>query len=328
MSSHERGTDSMQSTMMALRAHARGGPEQLVYEQAPVPEAGPGEALVEVHAAAITFAELTWDQTWMTLDGRDRTPTIPSHEVSGTVVALGLDASGVAVGEEVYGLIDFDRDGAAAQYVTLPAADLAARPRSVSHVDTATLPLAALTAWQALVDHAALKPGERVLVTGGAGGVGSYVVQLAASLGGSVTATGRAAQREFVLGLGAGAFLTSDSGTGSDPAPAPPGDGFDVVIDTVGGAVLDASYGLARRGGRLVTLGEPPDADKAAALGVQATFFVVEPDTAELAHLAALVEDGKLRPVLSQTFPLRDGREAFQSATVPHPPGKTVLIVR
>jgi NADPH:quinone reductase-like Zn-dependent oxidoreductase len=328
MSSHERGTDSMRSTMMALRAHARGGPEQLVYEQAPVPEAGPGEALVEVHAAAITFAELTWDQTWMTLDGRDRTPTIPSHEVSGTVVALGLDASGVAVGEEVYGLIDFDRDGAAAQYVTLPAADLAARPRSVSHVDTATLPLAALTAWQALVDHAALKPGERVLVTGGAGGVGSYVVQLAASLGGSVTATGRAAQREFVLGLGAGAFLASDSGTGSDPAPAPPGDGFDVVIDTVGGAVLDASYGLARRGGRLVTLGEPPDADKAAALGVQATFFVVEPDTAELAHLAALVEDGKLRPVLSQTFPLRDGREAFQSATVPHPPGKTVLIVR
>ena len=315
----------MQSTMMALRAHARGGPEQLVYEQAPVPEAGPGEALVEVHAAAITFAELTWDQTWMTLDGRDRTPTIPSHEVSGTVVALGLDASGVAVGEEVYGLIDFDRDGAAAQYVTLPAADLAARPRSISHVDTATLPLAALTAWQALVDHAALKPGERVLVTGGAGGVGNYAVQLAASLGGSVTATGRAVQREFVLGLGASTF---DSTDGASPAEASREDGFDVVIDTVGGGVLDASYGLARRGGRLVTLSAPPDADKAAALGVQATFFVVAPDATELAHLAGLVDDGRLRPVLSQTFPLRDGRQAFQSATVPHPPGKTVLIVR
>jgi NADPH:quinone reductase-like Zn-dependent oxidoreductase len=318
----------MQSTMMALRAHSRGGPEQLVYEQAPVPEAGPGEALVEVHAAAITFAELTWDQTWLTLDGRDRTPTIPSHEVSGTVVGLGPGIGGVAVNDEVYGLIDFDRNGAAAQYVTLPAADLAARPRSVSHVETATLPLAALTAWQALVDHAALKPGERVLVTGGAGGVGSFVVQLAASLGGSVTGTGRAAQREFVLGLGAGAFLASDSGPGSGPTPAPRGDGFDVVIDTVGGAVLDASYGLTRRGGRLVTLGAPPDADKAAALGVQATFFVVAPDAAELAHLAGLVDDGKLRPVLSQTFPLRDGRDAFESAAVPHPPGKTVLIVR
>jgi NADPH:quinone reductase-like Zn-dependent oxidoreductase len=324
----------MPPTMMALRAHARGGPEQLVYERAPTPVPGPGEALVEVHAAAITFAELTWDQTWTTRDGRDRTPTIPSHEVSGTVVGLGPDASGVAVGQEVYGLIDFDRDGAAAQYVTLPAAHLAARPRSVSHVESATLPLAALTAWQALVDHADLKPGEQVLVQGGAGGVGSYVVQLAASLGAAVTATGRAAQRDFVLGLGASTFLASDSADGAGPATttapttATPASGFDVVIDTVGGAVLEASYGMTRRGGRLVTLGAPPDAGKAAALGLRAVFFVVAADGAELAHLAGLVDDGRLRPVLSQTFPLGDGRKAFESATVPHPPGKTVLIVR
>jgi NADPH:quinone reductase-like Zn-dependent oxidoreductase len=315
------------TTMMALRAHARGGPEQLVYEQAPTPRPGPGEALVEVHAAGITFAELTWDQTWTTGDGRDRTPTIPSHEVSGTVVGLGPDADGVAVREEVYGLIDFDRDGAAAQYVTLPAAHLAARPRTASHVDSATLPLAALTAWQALVDHAGLKPGERVLVQGGAGGVGSYVVQLAASLGGAVTATGRAAQRDFVLGLGAGTFLASDSAD-ADAATTTPEGGFDVVIDTVGGPVLEASYGMTRRGGRLVTLSAPPDADKAAALGLRAVFFIVTPDAAELEQLAELVDDGKLRPVLSQTFPLRDGRDAFESATVPHPPGKTVLIVR
>ena len=313
--------------MMALRAHARGGPEQLVYEQAPTPVPGPGEALVEVHAAAITFAELTWDQTWTDSAGQDRTPTIPSHEVSGTVAALGPDAGTVQPGQEVYGLIDFDRDGAAAQYVTLPAADLATRPRSVSHVETATLPLAALTAWQALVDHAALKPGERVLVTGGAGGVGSYVVQLAAALGGVVTATGRAAQRDFVLGLGAGDFLASDSAGGVGPAPAPE-DGFDVVIDTVGGPVLDASYPMGRRGGRLVTLSAPPNAAKAEKLGLQAVFFVVTPDAAQLAHLATLVDDGKLRPVLSQTFPLPDGRAAFESASRPHPPGKTVLIVR
>ena len=158
--------------------------------------------------------------------------------------------------------------------------------------------------------------------------MGSYVVQLAAGLGGAVTATGRAAQRDFVLGLGASSFLAPDSGPGDHPDQAPPADGFDVVIDTVGGAVLDASYGMTRRGGRLVTLSAPPDADKAAALGLRAVFFVVRPDAAELAHLAALVDDGKLRPVLSQTFPLRDGRKAFESATVPHPPGKTVLIVR
>src|SRR5580693_3570799 len=121
------------TTMMALRAHKRGGPEELVYESAPIPAPGPGEALVAVHAAGITFAELTWDLSWTTSDGRDRTPVIPSHEMSGTVAALGAGPSGVAPGDEVYGLIAFDRDGAAAGYVSMPAADPAARPRSVSH---------------------------------------------------------------------------------------------------------------------------------------------------------------------------------------------------
>jgi NADPH:quinone reductase-like Zn-dependent oxidoreductase len=316
----------MPETMMALRAHARGGAEQLVYEAAPVPVPGPGEALVAVHAAAITFAELTWDLSWTTRDGRDRTPVIPSHEVSGTVARLGPGAEGLAVGEEVYALIDFDRDGAAAEYVTLPAAHIAARPRSVTHVAAATLPLAALTAWQALVDYAALEPGEQVLVQGGAGGVGSYAVQLADILGGVVTATGHARQRDFVLDLGATTFLPH--GDGEMPPPGVSPGGFDVVIDTVGGAVLDASYGMACRGGRLVTLTGPPSGDKAAALGVHAMFFVVIPDAAELARLAGLVDDVKLRPIVSQTFPLRDGRKAFESAAAPHPPGKTVLVVR
>jgi NADPH:quinone reductase-like Zn-dependent oxidoreductase len=318
---------AMPETMMALRAHARGGAEQLVYEHAPAPVPGPGEALVAVHAAAITFAELTWDLSWATRDGRDRTPVIPSHEVSGTVAGLGSGADGLAVGDEVYGLIDFDRDGAAAEYVTLPAAALAARPRAVSHVAAATLPLAALTAWQALVDYAAVEPGEQVLVLGGAGGVGCYAVQVAAILGGTVTATGRATQRDFVLGLGATTFLASGPGNAAGYEAAAPG-GFDVVIDTVGGAVLDAAYGMTRRGGRLVTLGASPSVDKAAALGVNAMFFIVTPDAAELTRLAGLVDDGRLRPVVSQTFPLSEGRQAFESAPRPHPPGKTVLIVR
>jgi len=314
----------MTDTMMAVRAHARGGAEQLVYEQAPVPVPGPGEALVAVHAAAITFAELTWDLSWTTSGGRDRTPVIPAHEVSGTVASLAPGADGLAAGDEVYGLIDFDRDGAAAEFVTVPAAHLAARPRSVSHAEAATLPLAALTAWQALVDHAALQPGEQVLVQGGAGGVGAYAVQLAAILGGTVTATGHAEDRDFVLELGATTFEAIEDSGGAATA----GRGFDVVIDTVGGAVLDASYGRARSDGRLVTLVAPPSAEKAAALGVHATFFVVAPDAAELARLAALVDEGRLRPVLSQSFPLSDGRQAFESATRPHPPGKTVLTVR
>ena len=271
---------------------------------------------------------MTWEPTWTTADGHDRTPVIPSHEVSGTVIGLGAGAVGVSPGDEVYGLIDFDRDGAAAQYVTLPAANLAARPQSISHAETASLPLAALTAWQALVDHAALKPGEQVLVQGGAGGVGCYAVQLAAVLGGSVTATGRPNQRDVHPRLGASAFLAAGADQGAGSASTPPG-GFDVVIDTVGGHVLDASYGMTRRGGRLVTLSAPPDADKAAAAaGLHATFFIVTADAAELVLLASLVDEGKLRPVLSQTFPLKDGRKAFESAAGPRPPGKTVLLVR
>jgi NADPH:quinone reductase-like Zn-dependent oxidoreductase len=206
--------------------------------------------------------------------------------------------------------------------VTLPAAHLSARPRSESDVEAASLPLAALTAWQALVDYAALKPGEQVLVQGGAGGVGVYAVQLAAILGGNVTATGRARDREFVRGLGAKTYLAR----GDDEAPAP--QSFDVVIDTVGGAVLDASYELTRRGGRLITLSAPPSEEKAVALGLHAMFFVVTPDAAALARLAELVDEGRLRPIVSQEFPLRDGRRAFESATLPHPPGKTVLVVR
>ena len=307
------------TTMMALRAHQRGGPEQLVYESAPVPVPGPGEALVAVHAAGITFAELTWDLSWTTRDGRDRTPVIPAHEVSGVVSALAPGVAGLSVGDEVFALIDFDRDGAAAGSVTVPAAHLAARPATISHTETATLPLAALTAWQALVDHAHLEDGDQVLVLGGAGGVGVYAVQLAAALGGQVTATGRDRQGEFIRSLGAQAFAAAETGLSGS---------FDVIVDTVGGAALDASYDLLAPGGRLVTLGSQPSQDKAAARGAHATFFIVTPDAAELAQLAGLVDEGRLRPVVSQTFPLSEGRQAFESARVPRPPGKTVLIVR
>jgi NADPH:quinone reductase-like Zn-dependent oxidoreductase len=309
-------------TMMALRAHTRGGPEQLVYEQAPAPVPGPGEALVAVHAAAITFAELTWDLSWTTRDGRDRTPIIPSHEMSGTVAGIADGTTGIAVGDEVYGLIDFDRDGAAAEYVTLPASELAARPRSVSHAQTATLPLAALTAWQALVDYAAVEPGERVLVHGGTGGVGAFAVQLAAYLGGHVTATGRGADDGFARSLGAERFLSTADGRLADEVS-----GVDVVIDTVGGAVLEASYQLMRAGGRLVTLSAPPSQERARQYGVHAMFFVVTPDPAALARLASLVDSGQLRPIISQSFPLSQGRRAFESGTLGRAPGKTVLIV-
>jgi NADPH:quinone reductase-like Zn-dependent oxidoreductase len=166
-----------------------------------------------------------------------------------------------------------------------------------------------------------------VLVQGGAGGVGAYAVQLAAILGGTVTATGSTRHRDLVRRLGATTFVASGASGAAVYGAAAPAE-YDVVIDTVGGDVLDASYEVTRPGGRLVTLSAPPSAEKAAARGVHAMFFVVTPDAAELARLAGLVDEGRLRPIVSQEFPLAEGREAFESATRPRPPGKTVLLVR
>jgi NADPH:quinone reductase-like Zn-dependent oxidoreductase len=243
--------------------------------------------------------------------------------MSGTVAGLGGGVAGLAGGDEVIGLIDFDRDGAAAEYVAMPGANLAAKPQSLSHVAAATLPLAALTAWQALADHAALQPGEQVLVQGGAGGIGIFAVQLAAILGGHVTATGHSADAAFVLDLGADRFISTEAGRPDETAGV-----FDVVIDTVGGPVLDGSYGLLREGGRLVTLGAPPDQELAGRYNVHAMFFVVEPDANELARLAEMADAGRLRAVISQTFPLAEGRKAFESGGRIRRPGKTVLVVR
>ncbi len=182
--------------------------------------------------------------------------------------------------------------------------------------------IAALTAWQALADHAALQPGEQVLVQGGAGGVGIFAVQLAAILGGHVTATGHNTDAGVVRDLGAERFISAGAGR-----PSPAG-GFDVVIDTVGGAVLDGSYGLLREGGRLVTLGAPPDQELAGRYKVHAMFFVVEPDASEIARLAEMADTGRLRTVISQAFPLTQGQKAFESGAGARRPGKTVLVVR
>ncbi len=311
------------SEMIALRAHRRGGPEELIIERVPVPVPADGEVLVAVHAAAITFDELTWPETW-TRNGLDRTPIIPSHEVSGVVATVGPDVTELSVGDEVYGLIQFDRDGAAAEYVTVPAADLAPRPRSVSHIVSAALPLAGLTAWQALVDHAEVHEGDRVLVHGGAGGVGALAVELASGLGAEVTATVRSDAHDQVIALGAGGVIDSRT-EAFDTADRE----FDVVIDTVGGETLERSFAVLRPGGRLVTLSAPPPVGKADAFEVEAVFFIVTPNTSQLAHLAYLIDNDRLHIAIAGTFALTDGRAAFESGRLPHRrPGKTVLIVR
>ena len=165
-------------TMNAIRGHHRGGSETLVYEPVARPLPDSGEVLVEVHAAAITPTELTWDPTWTDEQSKSRLPIIPSHEISGVVAKVGTDALNIAAGDEVYGLIDFFRNGAVAEFAIAKVAELSPKPRSVDHLHAAAIPLSALTAWQAFRTHAFLRAGQRVLIHGGAGGVGSFAVQL------------------------------------------------------------------------------------------------------------------------------------------------------
>jgi NADPH:quinone reductase-like Zn-dependent oxidoreductase len=310
-------------SMMALRAHTPGGPEVLVYEPAPRPTPGTGEVLVAVHAAAITFDELTWPDTWAA-DGVDRTPVILSHEFSGVVAEVGEGVTGLSVGDEVYGLVPFDRDGAAAEYVSVPATSVAIRPRTVSHVVAAAAVLPALTAWEALVEHAAVQPGQRVLVHGGAGGVGAFATQLATALGASVTSTVHTPDVDYVRSLGADRVITTDT----EPLDAETGV-FDAVIDAVGRDVPEALFAALRRGGHLITLQEPPSQELADTYGVTALFFVVTAERNGLARIADMIDTGKLKVGVAATFPLAEGRAAYESGTARRAhPGKTVLIVQ
>lgn len=274
------------------------------------PEPGDDGVLVAVKAAAITKDELTWPGKW---------PAIPSFEISGVVAEVGGGVSGFAVGDEVYALLDFEGSGGASDFAAVPAATLAAKPASVDHVAAASLPLAALTAWQAVVDHAHLEAGQRVLVHGGAGGVGNYGVQLAAALGAEVVATASAADIEYVRGLGASAVIDYRTAWEEQIEPV------DVVLDTVGGTVLDRSWQVIGEGGILVAVGTPPPEGAAEEHGVRGEFFVVAPDRAQLVEIARLVDVGKIRPQVGLTFPYTEAAAAFDALVNAHARGKVVL---
>ncbi|GAA2398833.1 quinone oxidoreductase [Catellatospora methionotrophica] len=313
------------STMFAVRAHTRGGPEQLVYEQAPRPEPGPGEVLVAVKAASMTADELSWPETWTyTPDGSgpERTPVIPSHEFSGVVAAIGAGVDSPAVGEAVYGLIPFAQNGAAAEYVTLPADVVAAKPGTVDHDHAAALPLAALSAWEALHEHAGLREGQHVLVLGGGGGVGMYVVQLAAALGAQVSATASAADLEFVEGLGAEQVVDYESPNLSDHVRD-----VDVIVDAAGAAAQAQAWPVLKQGGILVAIAAPPDEAEAARRGARSAYFVVKPDRAALVSIAQLVDDGRVRPVLDRVLPLAETRAGYEALEHGRRRGKIVIHV-
>jgi NADPH:quinone reductase-like Zn-dependent oxidoreductase len=306
--------------MHALRIHEQGGPEGLTYEEAPEPEPGTGDVLVRVLAASFTPTELTWPSTWVDRLGHDRRPVIPGHEVSGTVEALGWGTSGFALGDAVYGLTDWYRDGALAEYMAVEARNLAPKPASMDHVRAVALPMPGLTAWQALFVHGGLSEGQRVLIHGASGGVGAVAVQLAQAAGARITATGRAWARELVTELGAERFVDLDRERFEDVAEK-----VDLVVDLVGGETLQRSAVTVKDGGIVVSAVEDPRALLDQARQVRGAYFVVEPDRSQLEELARRADAGDLRSVVGEVFDLADGSKAFEAKAGRGVPGKVVL---
>jgi len=292
------------------------GIEGLRLTEIDYPHAAENDVVVEVRAAGFTPGELTWPATWTDRAGRDRTPSVPGHEVAGVVAELGYGTTGLTVGQRVFGLTDWTRNGTLAEYVGVEARNLAPLPASVDFTTAAALPISGLTAWQGLFDHGRLEVGQTVLVHGAAGGVGSVAVQLAHDAGARVIGTGRAADRDTVLRLGADAFVELQGSELDDAGQV------DLVFDVIGGDVYARSLPLVRDGGRIVTIAAPPSAQPQ---NGQAVFFVVEPDRATLAELARRVAAGRLSPIVGAVRPLDEAAAAF--APTERVPGKTVIAV-
>jgi NADPH:quinone reductase-like Zn-dependent oxidoreductase len=306
--------------MKSIRMHRRGGTEALVYEEAPLPTLLPGDSLVRVHAVGITPTELTWNSTYVTREKKDRLPIIPGFEMAGTVERVAPGVTDVSVGEEVYGLLDFWRDGAAAERVAVRASDLAPKPKSLSFTYASAIPLSALTAWQSLFDYAKLSNGHTVLIHGAGGGVGTFAVQFARWRGAYVFATCSKAKVNLVRSLGADRVIDYSNTKFQEELS-----GLDVVLDTVGGEVLENSWNVLRHGGSLITIvGDTPE-KRAAEHGVRGFSILVEPNRKELVEIARLVDAGEVKPVVDAVFPLSQAREAFERGSSGHNRGKTVL---
>lgn len=292
------------------------GIEGLTRTEVPYPHAAENDVIVRVHAAGFTPGELDWPATWTDRAGRDRTPTVPGHELSGVVAQLGYGTTGLTVGQRVFGLVDWCRDGSLAEYTAVEARNLAPLAADIDHTVAAALPISGLTAWQGLFVHGGLRTGQTVIVHGAAGGVGSIAVQLALEVGARVIGTGRADHRDVVLGLGAHAFV--------DPGAAPLTDlgAVDMVFDVIGGDILARSSALVRPGGTVVSVAEPPAVRPDDG---RAVFFVVEPDRAQLLELAQRVRTGRLKPIVGAVRPLAEAVDAFARRN--RTPGKTIIRV-
>lgn len=283
----------------------------------PEPRPSINDVVVQVYASGFVNTELGWPSTWTDRLARDRTPSIPGHELAGVVTALGYGTTGLSVGQRVFGLTDWYRDGTLAEYAAVEARNLAPLPGDVDFTVGASLPISGLTAWQGLFEHGRLRAGQSVIAHGAAGAVGSMVTQLAREAGAYVIGTGRAADRQKALDFGAQEFVDLDKDVLEDVG------GVDLVFDLIGGDIGKRSARLVRAGGRLVSVVGPSEARPADGLAVD---FVVESDRAQLGEIVQRVRDGRLRTNIGNVSTLDEAVAAFNSTE--RRAGKKIIRVR
>jgi len=306
--------------MRVLRLTNGAASPALVSETAAEPHPSKQELLVRVCAAGIIPTELGWYPTWHTKSGANRSGAIPAHEFCGVVAAIGEEVGGLELGREVFGMNDWFSDGALAEYCVAPFSSVAPRPSTLTHAEAASVPISALTAWQGLLDRAKLQPGERVLIHGGAGGVGCFAVQLAHMNGCHAIATASAANAAFVRELGAEQVIDYRSSPFEQQTS-----GVDVVFDTVGGDVLERSWSVLRSGGRLVTV--VSSAEQSTDPRVKAAFFIVEPNHKQLSIIGGMLDSRKLRAVVDTTITLTRAAEAYAGRAPGIHRGKVVVTI-
>lgn len=282
----------------------------------PEPQAAINDVIVRVYASSITGDELSWPSTWTDRAGNDRTPSIPGHELAGVVTALGYGTTGLSVGQRVFGLTDWYRDGTLAEYVAVEARNLAPLPGDVDFTEGSALVMPGLTAWQGLFDHGRLRAGQSVLVHGAAGIVGSMAVQLAREAGAYVIGTGRGSARQSALDFGAQEFIDLDKDAFEDVGKV------DLVFDVIGGDIAKRSSGFIRAGGTLVTV---TGASEARPIGGLVIDFVVESDRAQLREIVQRFREGRLRTNIGNIVTLDDAVAAFNPTN--RVKGKTIIRV-
>jgi NADPH:quinone reductase-like Zn-dependent oxidoreductase len=309
-------------TMKAVRIHTYGGPEVLVYEEVLRPQPAAGEVLVRVEAASVNPVDWKIREGYLREMLPHRLPLIMGWDVSGVVEATGAGVTRFRAGDEVFSRPDLLRDGTYAEYVVIRETEAALKPKSLDHLHAAAIPLAGITAWKSLIEAAGVTPGQRVLIHGASGGVGSYAVQLAKWRGAQVIATASAHNHDYLLRLGADEVIDYRTVRFEEVVRE-----ADVVFDTIGGDTQERSWRVLKTGGILVSIITPPPAEKAAAHGVRQAFVFIQPDAAVLAELAKLADAGKLRPSLEAVLPLAEARRAQELSQGGHVRGKIALKV-